>query len=207
MAPKFFTASLVASALLGALGAAPALAQGVQTPRIYQAQQDISARIQQGMASGQITPSEAQVLMRRERDIQMRENQFKANGAASPQERQQLRAELGALSAEVERMMANRDMVRPPGQSGNTPGIDNQQRQIGQRIEDGVRSGRLHPREARRLHDRERELARREAFFKSDGVLSFQERRQLRDETAALRQDIERLIEQGRGRGHGNGRG
>ena len=207
MTPKFLTASLLASALLGALGAAPAMAQGVQTPRIDQTQQDISARIQQGMASGHITPSEAQMLMRRERDIQMRENQFKANGSASPQERQQLRAELGTLSAEVERMMANRDMVRPPVQATNAPGIDNQQQQISQRIEEGMRSGRINPRDARRLQHRERELARREAFFKSDGVLSFQERRQLRDETAALRQDVERLM-QGQGHGYGhNGRG
>lgn len=200
MKSKLFTASLVASALFAGLGVAPAMAQGTNTPRIDQAQQAISTRIQQGMASGHITPSEAQVLIRRERDIQMRENQYKANGSANPQERQQLRADLSALNADVERMMANREVVRPPGYAGNagdaanTPGIDNREYQIGQRIDEGVRSGRITPREARRLERREREIARHEAFFKSDGVVTRQERRQLRDELDALREDVERMM-------------
>ena len=212
MKSKFFTASLVASALFAGLGVAPAMAQGAYTPRIDQAQQAISTRIQQGMASGHITPSEAQVLIRRERDIQMRENQYKANGSANPQERQQLRADLNALNADVERMMANRDVVRPPGYAGNpgnagdaanTPGIDNREYQIGQRIDEGVRSGRISPREARRLERREREIARHEAFFKSDGVVTRQERRQLRDELDALREDVERMMHNGERNGRG----
>ena len=197
---KILTASLLASAMLAGLGMAPAIAQGVNTPRIDQAQQEISARIQQGMASGHITPSEAQVLMRREREIQLRENQFKANGSANPQERQQLRMELDGLRAEVERMMNNADVVRPPGYAGypgnraNTPGIDNRQFEIGQRIEEGVRSGRINQRQADRLRWREREIQRHEAFFKSDGVVTEQERRQLRDELAALQDDLERMM-------------
>ena len=94
---------VVASLLLSALFAGPAGAQGTHTPRIDQAQQAIGARIQAGLASGHITPSEAQMLIRRDRDIQLRENQFKANGSATPQERQQLRAELSALATDVER--------------------------------------------------------------------------------------------------------
>ncbi|ABM36646.1 hypothetical protein [Polaromonas naphthalenivorans] len=199
MKSKLFTASLVASALFAGLGVAPAMAQSTNTPRIDQAQQAISTRIQQGMASGHITPSEAQVLIRRERDIQMRENQYKANGSANPQERQQLRADLSALNADVERMMANREVVRPgyagnAGDAASTPGIDNREYQIGQRIDEGVRSGRITQREARRLERREREIARHEAFFKSDGVVTRNERRQLRDELDALREDVERMM-------------
>ncbi len=173
---------------------APAMAQGTNTPGIDQAQQAISARIQQGMASGHITPSEAQALYRRDREIQMRENQYKSNGVATPQERQQLRAELDALSADVERMMANRDVVRPPTYGNNTPGIDNREYQISQRIDEGVRSGRITEREARSLHRREREIARHEAYFKSDGVVTQQERRQLRNELTALRDEVERML-------------
>lgn len=208
MKSKLFTASLVASALFAGLGVAPAMAQGANTPRIDQAQQAISTRIQQGMASGHITPSEAQVLIRRERDIQMRENQYKANGSANPQERQQLRADLSALNADVERMMANRDVVRPgyagnAGDAANTPGIDNREYQIGQRIDEGVRSGRITQREARRLERREREIARHEAFFKSDGVVTRNERRQLRDELDALREDVERMMHNNERNGRG----
>jgi hypothetical protein len=59
MESKLFTGSLLASALYVSLCGALVMAQGTTTPGIDRAQQDISARIQQGMASGHITPSEA----------------------------------------------------------------------------------------------------------------------------------------------------
>lgn len=205
MKSKFLTASLIASAVFAGLGMSPAMAQGTNTPRIDQAQQAITTRIQQGMASGHITPYEAQVLIRRDRDIQMRESQYKSNGKATQQERQQLRNDLSALNTDVERMMANNDVVRPPANAGNaanTPGIDNREYQISRRIDEGVRSGRISQREARRLERREREIARNETFFKSDGVVTRQERRQLRDELDTLRNDVERMIsDDRRGRG------
>lgn len=202
MKSKFLTASLLATAVFAGLGMSPAMAQNTNTPRIDQAQQAITTRIQQGMASGHITPSEAQMLIRRDRDIQMREAQFKSNGSASGQERQQLRNDLSALNADVERMMANNNVVRPPANAANTPGIDNREYQISQRIDEGVRSGRITQREARRLERREREIARHEAFFKSDGVVTRQERRQLRDELDTLRDDVERMFNDNR-RGRG----
>lgn len=202
MKSKFFTATLLASAVFAGLGLAPAMAQGTNTPRIDQAQQAITTRIQQGMASGHITPSEAQMLIRRDRDIQMREGQIKSNGNATAQERQQLRNDLSALNADVERMMANNEVVRPPANATNTPGIDNREYQVSRRIDEGMRSGRITQREARRLQSREREIARHETFFKSDGVVTRQERRQLRDELDALRDDVERMINNDR-RGRG----
>lgn len=191
MKSKFFTASLLASALLAGSGLAPVMAQGTHTPTIDQAQQAISARIQQGLASGHITPSEARELYRRDRDIEIRESRFKSDGRATPQERQQLRAELDGLGAEVERMMTNRDVNAQPG---NTRGIDNRQIDISERIEEGVRTGRITEREARRLQRRERDIARLEARFKRDGVVTQQERRQLREELRRLHDDVERMM-------------
>ncbi|WP_305247400.1 hypothetical protein [Polaromonas sp.] len=49
----------------------------------------------------------------------------------------------------------------------NTPGIDNRQFNISERIDEGVRSGRISRREARSLHNRERRIARQEAQFKA----------------------------------------
>lgn len=203
MKSKLLTASLLASALFAGLGMSPAMAQGTNTPRIDQSQQAISARIQQGLASGHITPSEAQALYRRDREISMRENQYKANGTATAQERAQLRSDLDHLASEVERLMANRDVVRPGavGNAGNTPGIDNREYQISQRIDEGIRSGRINQREARKLQRREREIARHEAQFKADGVVTPQERRQLRNEFAALRNEVERMMNNDRRRG------
>ncbi len=203
MKSKFLTASLLASALFAGVGMSPAMAQGTNTPRIDQAQQAISARIQQGLASGQITPSEAQVLYRRDREIQMRENQYKAYGNVHPQQRQQLRDDLSALGADVERMMNNRDVVRPAGNAAQTPGIDNQDAQISQRIDEGFRSGRITPREARKLQSQQREIARHEAYFKSDGIVTQQERRQLRNELAALSNEVERMMRNDRNSHYG----
>lgn len=192
MTSKLITASLLATALFAGLGVAPAMAQNTSTPAVDRAQQAISARIQQGLASGHITPSEARELYRRDRDIEMRESRFKANGSATPQERQQLRSELESLAAEVERMMANRDFIAQPG--ANTNGIDNRQENIGQRIDEGLRSGRLTRPEARRLQRQERDIARHEASFKRDGVVTQQERQQLRSELARLNNDLTRLL-------------
>lgn len=194
MKSKLLTTSLLASALFAGLGFAPVMAQhGSSTPGIDQTQQAIGARIQQGLASGHITPSEAQVLYRRDQEIAAREAQFKANGNVNPQERQALRNDVAALSAEVERMMANRDVVRP-NQAGNTNGIDRMEYRISQRIDEGVRSGHITQREARRLHRRERDIERHEIAFKSDGVVTQRERRQLRNELTDLRDDVERML-------------
>ena len=195
MKSTFFTVLLLVSAFLGG----PAMAQGTYTPHIDQARQANGARIQAGLASGFITPSEAQMLIRRDRDIAQRENFYKANGSATQPERQQLRTELNALSADVDRMMANGQVVHPPGHANSTPGIDGKKYQIVQRIEEGLRTGRITPRETYRLQSREREIARHEVFFKSDGVVTRQEQRQLHDELNALRNEVERLINDARG--------
>lgn len=197
MKSKLFTASLLASAIFVGLGASPAMAQNTNTPAIDQAQQNISARIEQGMASGHITPSEARELFRRDREIQIREDRFKSNGRATPQERQQLRAELDSLAADVERMMANRDVVTQRGNT-NTNGIDNRQDDISDRIEEGISSGEITRREARMLHSQQRDIARHEASFKRDGVVTQQERRQLRNELAMLRDEVERMTDNDR---------
>jgi len=191
MKSKFLTTSLLASALI--VGSGLALAQGTNTPGIDRAKEAVSARIQQGMASGHITPSEARELYRRDRDIEIRESRFKSDGSATQQERQQLRADLDGLADEVERKMANRDVVQNAG-NANTYGIDNRQFNIGERIDEGVRSGQITQREARRLQSRERVIASHEANYKRDGVVTQQERRQLRRELTQLSNVVDRMM-------------
>jgi len=195
MKSKLITALLAASAASFGLAPPSAMAQGTSTPVIDRAQQQISARIRQGMASGHITPSEARELFRRDREIELHEIRVKSNGNVTPQERQQLRTELDGLSAEVERMMANSAVVTGYGNaSGNTPGIDSMEANLRARIDEGVRTGRINQREADRLHRRERDIARHEAAYKRDGVVTPQERRQLRDELSRLSNDVDRLV-------------
>lgn len=192
MKSKLIAGSLLVSALFAGIGMSTAIAQSTHTPAIDRAQQDIGALIQQGLASRHISPSEAQYLYRREREIQIRENRFKSDRSTSPQERQQLRQDLDALRAEVEfKLTDSRGTAQQPT---NTQGIDNREFRIADRIEEGVRSGQITHREALALERRQREIERHEARFKSDGIVTQQERRQLRNELTALRDDVERMM-------------
>jgi len=206
MKTKFLTASMIAAALAAGFAAAPAMAQPgpytvyapgayrqVQTPGIDNAQQAISDRIQQGLQSGRITPSEARALYRRDREIQNREAAYKSDGRVTPQERQQLRADVADLSAEVERAIANNRNVAVE-HGGRLGAVDSQEFAINQRIDEGVRTHRLSLQEAGRLQAREQAIERREAAYRSDGIVTQQERRQLRAELTALRDEVERLI-------------
>ncbi|SFU39196.1 hypothetical protein SAMN05216350_101708 [Polaromonas sp. YR568] len=204
MKTKLLTASMMAAALAAGFAAAPAMAQPgpytvyapprVQTPGIDNAQQAVSDRIQQGLQSGRITPSEARALYRRDTEIQNREAAYKSDGRVTPQERQQLRNDMANLSAEVERAIANNRTVPVAQPGGGLGAIDSQQFAISQRIDEGVRSHRLSLQEAGRLQAREQAIERREAAYRADGVVTPQERRQLRAELTALRDEVERLI-------------
>jgi hypothetical protein len=213
MTSKFLTTSLLASALFAALGMAPVMAQhdsgthapgagqaqqGMHTQDAGQAQEAISVRIQRGQASGQITPAEAQALNRREHDIAMRDSRFKADSHVSAQERQQLRADLDGLNAEVDRMLSNRERMHGVNHIESTADIDKRQMEISQRIDEGVRFGHINKRDAGKLREREREIARHEAQAKANGVVTPQEHDQLRNELAALSDEVERMMHTGK---------
>lgn len=105
---KSLTLSLFTAALLAGAGIAPAMAQGAGTPGINNQQNNIHARIEQGVRAGHITQREARQLYQRERQINRQEVRAKADGRVSASERTALRREVAALRAEVERKMANR---------------------------------------------------------------------------------------------------
>ncbi|MBC7858765.1 MAG: hypothetical protein H7Z39_08285 [Burkholderiaceae bacterium] len=204
MKSKLLISSLIGSALFAAAGmVAPAMAQYMEysqgpqstqstyTPMIDRAQREIDARIEQGVESGRITRDEAQRLYQREREIGERASRYKADGYASAAERQQLRLELDALRADVESAIAN---PRAAASYERTPGIDRREAALRERIEDGVRDGRIDEREARRLYRLERRIERDELRAKADGVVTWQERRQLRRELADLNEDLERAL-------------
>lgn len=188
---KPFTLSLLAAALLASVSALPAMAQNTNTPGIDRAQQDIRARIQQGINNGQITQQEAQALYQQERSIQFREIRLKQDGRASPQEREAIRRELEAMSADVDRMLTNNR-----GNNGrmHTPGIDNREARISARIDAGVASGQITRREAKKLHQRERDIQRLERNYKSDGRVTQTERRRLQQDLNKLNADVDRLL-------------
>jgi hypothetical protein len=197
MKTKSITLSLIAAATIAVFGVAPAMAQHANTPGIDSTQQEIHARIQQGMASGQITRDEARNLFQREREIQVREMRMKSDGTATPHERRQLRQDLDDLRAEVEGKIANGRFANRRGHGA--PDIDNAEAQIRMRIEQGIRSGQIDRREGEILAAKERMLRRHEAAFSSDGFISRGEHQQLREEVALLNHDIDRMMSSRRG--------
>lgn len=70
------------------------------------------------------------------------------------------------------------------------PGVNNRQVRQSDRIEQGVTSGELNRREARRLHRKERVIREKEDLYKADGNLSRAERRDLHRDLNALSRDI-----------------
>lgn len=76
--------------------------------------------------------------------------------------------------------------------------IDQQQRDIHMRIQQGIDSGLITRDEAEKLHRRERDIAFREAHIKGDNDVSPQERDRLQRDLNALRADVERKLENNR---------
>lgn len=183
--------SLLTCAMLAGVGIHPAFAQNTYTPGIDRTQEELSARIQQGVTAGRISRQEADALAQRERGIQLRESRMKADGGVDQREREQLRGDVAALRADVENMINN---PRAANSAANTPGIDRAQEEIGARIQQGVAMGRISRREADTLVQRERAIQMHEERAKSDGVADSRERDQLRGELAGLRADVESMI-------------
>ena len=78
--------------LLAALFAALALPVAAQTntPRVDQRQANQETRIQQGVASGQLTPKETAKLEKGQAKVQAMEDKAKADGKVTPKERAKL---------------------------------------------------------------------------------------------------------------------
>lgn len=193
---KSITLSLLAATLLTGVTTMPAMAQGVATPGIDRQQQEIRGRIQQGIASGQITQAEAQELFQRERDIQFREIRFKNDGRTTPQERDALRRDLDTMRADVDRKLNNNQVAGRPGD--NTPRVDNREADIHARIERGIASGQITRAEAKRLRQRELDIQHREAKFKLDGKVTQKERDRLHRDLDKLSQDVDHLLHNNR---------
>lgn len=190
----------LALALLLSGTAASAIAERVSSYSVDRQQQDIRMRIQQGIAAGLITPDEAQELYGRERDIALREARFKHDGHASSQERDQLRRDLDAMRADVERKLANNRMAGRP--EGYLPDIAEREEHIGQRIDHGIATGLITHAEAQRLRQRESDLYRREAGFRADGKITQAESEKLQRDLDALNRDVNRLLDNSRMQRH-----
>ena len=97
-----------------AFAQAPAAPAGpVATPRIDQRQANQQKRIDQGVASGQLTGREAVRLERREGKIAVNEAKAKADGVVTPAERRRLRGEENRASKAIYRQKHDRQTTAP----------------------------------------------------------------------------------------------
>lgn len=82
--------------------------------------------------------------------------------------------------------------VIAPAAAWEEPGdsIDARQRRQYERIDEGVRSGELTRHEARRLMREQREISRKEAAYRADGVLTRWELRDIHDDLNRAREHI-----------------
>lgn len=97
--PTLIAAAVLAFATLTTLAAEP----GANTPRIDQRQANQEKRIDQGIASGELTRREARRMNRQQNAIDKAENQAKADGSVSAQERRRLTQAQNATSRHIHR--------------------------------------------------------------------------------------------------------
>lgn len=181
----------IALAFAGFLPLAQVQAQPVSAG-VERAQQDLRATIDQGVRSGALTDGEARQLYERERALDWQLTQMERDGRLSLPEWHRIRSELEDLRAEVIRKLGNGR--RAPAAYAPMPGLQRQQDALRSRIEQGISSGRITRAEARRLEQRELDLERMQARARRDGVITHEERSQLRGQLALLNDDVDRML-------------
>lgn len=163
---KLLAMAVTASALAMA---APAAAQSWQS--INQRQENLDRRIDAGVRSGDLTRGEAMRLRDEFRDLARLEARYRASYGLSPAERRDLDMRFDRLSAQIR-------FERNDRNDRNWQPINQRQRQLDNRIDRGIRDGRLNRREAYQLRADFQEIANLEARYRRGG-LSMQERRDL----------------------------
>jgi hypothetical protein len=165
---KFLAMAVAASALAVA---APAAAQTWQS--INERQDRLEARIEAGLRSGDLTRREADRLRAEFYALARLEARYRASYGLSLAERRDLDMRFDRLSAQI-RFERNDWQDR---NRGWLP-INQRQRMLDNRIDRGIRDGRLTRSEAYRLRAEFQQIAYLESRYRRGG-LSYQERRDL----------------------------
>jgi hypothetical protein len=169
-----------------AYGQAQAPSYGTNDPGIQQRMQNQEQRIDQGVKSGALTPKETGRLEAEQAKIRQTEQRMKSDGQLTPNERQKLNNMQDRSSQHIynQKHDAQTANVGQGGAGGNVNDPNIQQRMQNQerRIQQGVNSGALTPKEAGKLEAREAKIKQDEARMKSDGQLTAKERKKLNKE-------------------------
>jgi hypothetical protein len=141
-------------------------------------------QIQEGLASGQLTKSEAHVLMKQEQKIRRAARSAASDGKWTKKEKLRVEALKAKTSANI--------YFQSNDKQKSAPRANYQVRQVNQqiRIEDGVKSGQLSTREALTLRRREATLRKNVASAKQDGKVTKKEARQIQRQQDRISDEI-----------------
>lgn len=150
-------------------------------------QSELDARIVDGVVSGRLNSRESYNLRAELNRIANDELEALADGRLSYDEQQRLLASLDALDTRITAQLSDANWNR----RNRGGGINRQQSLLRQRINSGIRSGRLSRSEGDRLLAKEQRIRDLEARLRASGCgLSFNESRRLNVELADLSREI-----------------
>jgi hypothetical protein len=186
---KIFFKCVFMLVLVGLIGRSPVFAQ-TNDPGIQKRMDNQEQRIDQGIQRGRLTPKEAGKLEAEEAKIKQDELRMKSDGNLTPKERRRLNKEQDKSSRDIYRLKHNQKAtnVKNVKDPGIQQSMDNQE----QRIDQGVRSGELTPKEAGKLEAEQAKIKQTEERMKSDGNLTIGERERLQNMQDRAGSDINR---------------
>jgi uncharacterized protein YoaH (UPF0181 family) len=176
--------TLIAMTLLAITTLGPAVAsadnqRGGRDPRINARQQVQRERIQQGVRSGELTRRETARARDDQRDIRQLERAYKSDGELTRGERRDLTHEQNQASRQLYRDKHDAQVRDAAPPAVRDPVINQRQANQAGRVAQGVKSGELTRGEAQELREERRDIRDLERNYKSDGVLTGTERRDL----------------------------
>lgn len=131
-----------------------------------------SARIQDGVQSGELTRKEARELRADQREIRGALQEARADGQVTACERKEIRGLQNEASRDIRQ-------AKHDGDTRGTPRADRRQEHQQERLRDGIEDGSVTRREAFMLRSMQRFVDRAESRMKADGEVTPQERARL----------------------------
>ncbi len=157
---------------------------GTNDPGVQQRMLNQERRIDQGVSSGALTPNETGRLEAEQARIRQTEQRMKSDGNLTPTERQRLDRMQDSANRHIYNQKHDAQTANV-GQGGaatgnvKDPGVKKRMRNQERRINQGVASGELTPKEAGKLEAQQSRIKQMEEKMKSDGNLSAEDRRRL----------------------------
>jgi hypothetical protein len=177
---KFSAAVLAIAGVLVVASASQADTRRPRDPGVNARQVQQRERIQQGVASGELTRRETARLRENQRDIRQLERAYKSDGTLTRAERADLHHEQNQASRDI--YQQQHDVQDRPPAPVRDPGVNQRQANQTARIVQGVKSGELTRDEAQELRTERRDIRELEQTYKSDGSLTRDERKDLHQE-------------------------